>query len=160
MTSRTSTTRAQAPASKKTARPSTASAKAARPAPAGKKTTRPVPAQRAPARAGRKPAAPVAAAPSPAAPGPQPVVVEAGKPKNKLVRDSFTIPKKEYAALQQLKERAAALKRPARKSEVLRAGISALGAMSDEAFLAVLASVPSLKTGRPKQRDAAKAPDA
>jgi hypothetical protein len=68
----------------------------------------------------------------------------------KLVRDSFTIPRAEYSRLLALKARAAKLTRPAKKSELLRAGIAALTAMSDAAFLAVLGSVPSLKTGRPK----------
>jgi hypothetical protein len=66
------------------------------------------------------------------------------------VRDSFTIPKGEYAVLGTLKERAAGLMRPTKKSELLRAGISALRAMTDAAFLAALGAVPSLKTGRPK----------
>ena len=74
----------------------------------------------------------------------------ASKPKHKLVRDSFTIPKGEYAALSDLKQRAVRLARPARKSELLRACIAALSAMSDKAFLAAVAAVPSLKTGRPK----------
>lgn len=72
------------------------------------------------------------------------------KAKNKLVRDSFTIPKLEYVVLQQLKLRAVNLKRPIKKSELLRAGISALRGMNDKAFLAALNAVPSLKTGRPK----------
>ncbi len=76
--------------------------------------------------------------------------LEAAKPKPKLVRDSFTIPKSEYAVLDALKLRAARLMRPTKKSEVLRAGIAALDAMSDRAFLKVLEGVPSLKTGRPK----------
>jgi hypothetical protein len=72
------------------------------------------------------------------------------KPKHKLVRDSFTIPKAEYAVLESLKVRAADLKRPTKKSELLRAGVAALHAMTDKAFLSILNGVPSLKTGRPK----------
>jgi hypothetical protein len=79
----------------------------------------------------------------------------AEKPKHKLVRDSFTIPKSEYQVLEALKLRAAALKRPTKKSELLRAGIAALNAMADKALLAALNSVPSLKTGRPKADDGA-----
>ncbi len=66
------------------------------------------------------------------------------------MRDSFTIPKSEYAVLEGLKLRAAGLTRPAKKSELLRAGIAVLSGMSDRAFLAALSGVPSLKTGRPK----------
>ena len=71
------------------------------------------------------------------------------KSKPKLVRDSFTIPKTEYTVLESLKARAANLKRPVKKSELLRAGIGALNGMGDKAFLAILNAVPSLKTGRP-----------
>jgi hypothetical protein len=74
----------------------------------------------------------------------------AAKPrKPKLVRDSFTIPKSEYAVLEDLKQRAAMLGQPAKKSEVLRAGVKALVAMADAAFLSSLGAVPPLKTGRP-----------
>lgn len=98
----------------------------------------------APASA-KKPVAKKAIAKPAAVPAP-PVKV-----KHKLVRDSFTIPKSEYAVLEALKHRAANLKRPVKKSELLRAGISALNAMSDKAFLAAIGNVPSLKTGRPSK---------
>ena len=71
--------------------------------------------------------------------------------KAKLVRDSFTIPKAEYAALNELKQRATRLTQPAKKSEILRAGIALLKSLSDKAFLDALAAVPNLKTGRPKK---------
>lgn len=75
---------------------------------------------------------------------------KADKPrKPKMVRDSFTIPKAEYGVLDDLKQRAARLGRPAKKSEVLRAGVQALAAMADAAFLASMAAVPAIKTGRP-----------
>jgi hypothetical protein len=70
-------------------------------------------------------------------------------PKHKLVRDSFTIPRPEYAALDALKHRLVLLARPSKKSEVLRAGIKLLVSLSDPALLAALAAVPSIKTGRP-----------
>lgn len=69
--------------------------------------------------------------------------------KPKMVRDSFTFPKLEYAVLDTLKLRAAKLGKPAKKTELLRAGIKAIAAMSDSALLAALQAVPSLKTGRP-----------
>ena len=73
-----------------------------------------------------------------------------GKPrKPKLVRDSFTIPKAEYAVIEALKLRAAKLGRPAKKSEVLRAGVQALAGMGDAAFLDAVGAVPVVKTGRP-----------
>jgi hypothetical protein len=69
--------------------------------------------------------------------------------KMKLVRDSFTIPKPEYLVLDNLKLRAADLKHPVKKGELLRAGIKALAAMTDINLLAALKAVPMLKTGRP-----------
>lgn len=73
--------------------------------------------------------------------------VKAKKPK--IVRDSFTIPKAEYMVLDDLKQRAVKLASAAKKSELLRAGVKALAAMSDAAFLAALKAVPAIKTGRP-----------
>ena len=96
--------------------------------------------------------APPATPPSAATPASTPT-----KPKAKLVRDSFTIPKSEYSVLEGLKVRATKLTRPAKKSELLRAGIAALNTMDDKAFLAALGGVPSLKTGRPKGSDASSA---
>ena len=93
-----------------------------------------------------KAATPNGAARRKAQPVPTPV---ADAPKSKMVRDSFTIPKAEYAVLDALKARAARLGRPTKKSEVLRAGVKALEAMSDAAFLASVGAVPAVKTGRP-----------
>ncbi|MBE7367950.1 hypothetical protein [Ramlibacter pallidus] len=79
-----------------------------------------------------------------------PKAEKAEKPrKPKMVRDSFTIPKAEYAVIEALKDRAARLGRPTKKSEVLRAGVKALEAMGDAAFLASVGAVPAVKTGRP-----------
>ncbi|MBC7618330.1 MAG: hypothetical protein H7293_04955 [Candidatus Saccharibacteria bacterium] len=72
--------------------------------------------------------------------------------KPKMVRDSMTIPKAEYAVIDELKLRAAKLDRPVKKTELLRAGIKALAAMDDTGFLLALKAVPSLKTGRPSKR--------
>ena len=69
--------------------------------------------------------------------------------KTKLVRDSFTIPKAEYAAIDGLKNRAVALGTSVKKSELLRAGLMALQALNDAAYKRALAAVPALKTGRP-----------
>lgn len=82
--------------------------------------------------------------------------------KPKLVRDSFTIPKAEFAAIETLKTRAIALGTSVKKSELLRAGLMALQGLSDAAYKAALSAVPTLKTGRPtgtdKKPEAAKKP--
>ena len=71
--------------------------------------------------------------------------------KEKLVRDSFTIPKNEYVVIDSLKKRAIASGQAVKKSELLRAGIKALAAMSEIQFKAALSNVPPIKTGRPKK---------
>ena len=73
--------------------------------------------------------------------------------KPKLVRDSFTIPKAEYGVLDALKQRADKLSRPAKKSELLRAGIKILATLSDAALMTALAQVPTIKTGRPTSKN-------
>src|SRR5471030_639466 len=95
---------------------------------AAKKAAAPA-AKRAPAKA-KKPAAVEAVVEAPAKP--------AKPPKAKLVRDSFTIPKDEYQVLDALKSRAIGLEQHVKKGELLRAGIQALAAMSDRAFLKAL----------------------
>ena len=118
-----------------------------------KKTARKAPAKRStPAKK--------AAAPAAKAAGPKAATERATKKdgkdaasakvkKPKLVRDSFTIPKAEYAVLDALKARAAKAGKPAKKGELLRAGLKALAGMSDAAFIVALGAVPALKTGRP-----------
>ncbi|MGE0498493.1 MAG: hypothetical protein AB7I35_05950 [Ramlibacter sp.] len=123
-------------------------------APAVKAPVAKAPAPKAPAKKAKaiapKPAAKPAATPKATQPkAAKPVKPEKPK-KPKLVRDSFTIPKAEFTVLDDLKQRAAKLGTPAKKSELLRAGIKALAAMSDVAFKAALSAVPAIKTGRPK----------
>ena len=89
-------------------------------------------------------AAPTTAAKADAKP-PKPEKVK----KPKLVRDSFTIPKLEYAVIEELKQRAAKLGAPVKKSELLRAGIKLLATLATADYLAALAAVPTIKTGRP-----------
>ncbi len=104
----------------------------------------------APRRAAAKKAKPAAAVVAVVAVTPAPAAKPAKAHKPKLVRDSFTMPKDEYQALDTLKARALGLEKHVRKSELLRAGLRALGAMNDRAFLNAIGAVPTLKTGRPK----------
>jgi hypothetical protein len=122
-------------------------------APAGKAAAKVAAKSASPAKAVKRK---VAASAAPVAPEPT-VAAPAAKPKHKLVRDSFTIPKTEYAVIDALKLRAAQLTRTTKKSEILRAGVVLLNALADDAFLAALNAVPSLKTGRPQGDKAAAA---
>jgi hypothetical protein len=106
-----------------------------------------------PRKAIAKPAAKGGATPAAHKAGGQTKATPASKPaKDKLVRDSFTIPASEYAVLAQLKQRSVTLAQPAKKSEVIRAGLKALAALDDSALKAALAQVPTVKTGRPKAK--------
>lgn len=69
--------------------------------------------------------------------------------KVKVVRDSFTIPKTELLQVGEMKKRALTLGVGVKKSELIRAGLSALASLNDAAFKKALASVPTIKTGRP-----------
>jgi hypothetical protein len=119
------------------------------------------PSRKPPARAARKKAAPApaaeaiqraaakAASPAPTKPAKPATAASQQAPaepkKLKLVRDSFTLPKVEYGVIDILKTRAARLARPAKKSEIVRAGLKALIAMSDADFLACVSSLPAAK---------------
>ena len=112
-------------------------------------------------KAARKPAAP-AAPKSPKLPAPaaapaisktEPVAAKPPKPKARLVRDSFTIPQADFDLIGQLKARALAFQRPAKKSELLRAGLHALVALDDAVLRQALDALVPLKAGRPKKND-------
>lgn len=114
-------------------------------APAKKTTAAPAV---APKSAPAKKAAAKAPVTKPAAAPAKPAKAE--KPKKlKLVRDSLSIPKEEYEVIAVLKLRAGKLGHAAKKTEIIRAGIKAIAALSDQALLKALKSVPSIKTGRP-----------
>ena len=144
---------------KKPAAPATTVAKVAAKAPA-KTETKPAAkaAPKAAPKAAAKPAAKVAVKAAI-----KPAVKAVAKPKveknvklkkPKLVRDSFTIPKAEYTVLDDLKQRAGKLASSVKKSELIRAGIKALAAMTDAAFMAAVKVVPTIKTGRPSKAKA------
>jgi hypothetical protein len=113
---------------------------------AAKKVTRKVAPK---ARASAK--TPVVVEIEPVIPEPEVVVVLPSPDKQKLVRDSFTMPKLEYELLAALKARLLDMATSTKKSELLRAGVVTLALMSDGDLLAAVARIPSLKTGRPKK---------
>lgn len=80
------------------------------------------------------------------------VEAEAAKPHVKLVRDSFTMPREDFELIAQLKARALDFKRPAKKSELLRAGLQVLAALPDAQLHAALDALRPLKAGRPKHK--------
>lgn len=73
------------------------------------------------------------------------------KARQKLVRDSFTMPQTDYELIAAIKQRCITLQRPAKKSEVLRAGLHVLAALKDAPLLKALSSLVEIKSGRPKK---------
>ncbi len=70
----------------------------------------------------------------------------------KLVRDSFTMPREDFERIARLKSRASDFKRPAKKSELLRAGLQALERLDDASLHAALNALRAIKTGRSKKK--------
>ncbi len=114
----------------------------------------------APAASKRERASPVATAGKRAAPKARPAVrVEAvpaavskpHKPREKLVRDGFTMPETDFALIAVLKKRLLRNTREAKKSELLRAGLRALNALGDDALVVAFDELERIKTGRPKK---------
>lgn len=73
------------------------------------------------------------------------------KLRKALVRDGFTMPETDFALIAALKERAVGAGRPAKKSELLRAGLQALAALDAKKLRAALERLEPIKVGRPKQ---------
>ena len=78
---------------------------------------------------------------------------KAPKVKQKLVRDSFTMPRADFDLVAALKERLLSLRVFAKKSELLRAGLHALTGLSDAQLTATMKGLTPLKPGRPKNSD-------
>jgi hypothetical protein len=69
--------------------------------------------------------------------------------KVKVIRDSFTMPQSEYQKIAEIKETCLKAGLHVKKSEVLRAGLKALGSLSDTQLKRALSSLEKIKTGRP-----------
>ncbi|SIT43231.1 conserved hypothetical protein [Paraburkholderia ribeironis] len=70
--------------------------------------------------------------------------------KEKVVRDSFTMPRSDYEKIAALKQRCLGAGVTMRKSELLRAGLLLLdSAPTTESLLAAVSAVETVKTGRP-----------
>ena len=103
-----------------------------------------------------KPSAKAAAKVAPRKPAANAPPEPASKPvkaKAKLVRDSFTMPQADFELIAALKARAIEFRRPAKKSELLRAGLQALSALNDAALRAALDTLAPLKPDRPKKAE-------
>ncbi|MEM5424275.1 MULTISPECIES: hypothetical protein [Paraburkholderia] len=138
-------TEAAADAQSETAKPA-----AAAPAEAAVKSRRKKAVPKAPA----KPANGAAQAPAPApAAAPAEKVKAKRVKKDKVVRDSFTMPKTDYQRIALLKRKCLEAGVAVRKSELLRAGLQLLEAAPQKRLLAAIEALETVKTGRPAKGD-------
>ncbi len=78
-----------------------------------------------------------------------PKKVEKKQTKQKVVRDSFTMPENEYRVLSEIKKKCLAGGIDVKKSELLRAGLQSLAGMSQAALKKQLSKLAEIKIGRP-----------
>ena len=71
--------------------------------------------------------------------------------KQKMVRDSFTMPEQEYQTLGDLKKMCLKQGIGIKKSELLRIGVAALKAMTAQQIDTALAKLEKITAGRPKK---------
>lgn len=72
--------------------------------------------------------------------------------KEKVVRDSFTMPKSDYGKITELKQKCLDAGIAVKKSELLRAGLLLLEEIPFDDLLEAIAAVETVKTGRPAKR--------
>jgi hypothetical protein len=145
-------------------------------APAGKKVAKPVKAAKTDAAAVKKSAAKTAKTPKAAVASKAPAEKKTGKAakpadwpvkaadkpvaaapadkpkrvkKEKVIRDSFTMPKADYEKIAALKQKCLANGVHVKKGELLRAGLMLLEAADVTLLLAAVSAVETVKTGRP-----------
>lgn len=70
----------------------------------------------------------------------------------RVIRDSFSLPAKDYALISILQERGLKAGTYTTKSELVRAGLQALLEMKEAEFLSALQKLEKVKTGRPSER--------
>jgi hypothetical protein len=146
----------EVPAGAATARPTSktaGTAKVAKPTKPTAKPTKPTAKSTKPATKATPPSAKAAKPPA------KPKVAKVSgkdaadkRKKPKLVRDSYTMPADEYERIPQLKKRCLGKGIAVKKSEVLRAALATLAALSDEAVAAAISGLAPVKTGRPAKR--------
>ncbi len=123
--------------------------------------TQPVPAKKAPTQsvlATAKPAPkkvtvkkPAVKKPVVAKPAEAPVAAKAKPKKDKLIRDSFTIPESEYKVLADIKKACLDAAVEVKKSQLIRIAIAQLSNMSVPKLSAALKSLAVVQAGRPKK---------
>jgi hypothetical protein len=73
-------------------------------------------------------------------------------PEKKLIRDTFSLPADDYELIALLQQRCLQSAVSVMKSELVRAGLKVLHAMSDEQLIQAVEKVEKLKRGNPRYR--------
>ncbi len=71
--------------------------------------------------------------------------------RERLIRDTFTLPESDYLLLSECKKRGLSLQLELRKSEIIRAGLKLLSKQDETNFMKAVTNVEKIKTGRPKE---------
>jgi hypothetical protein len=69
--------------------------------------------------------------------------------KQRVIRDSFTLPLDDYSKIASLQQRCLEAAVSVNKSELIRAGLHALETLPEDQLLDIIAGVQKIKTGRP-----------
>ena len=72
--------------------------------------------------------------------------------KERVIRDSFTLPSGDYDLIAAIRQRCLGSAVSVTKSEVVRAGLHALMEMPEEDLLRLVSSLEKVKTGRPTEK--------
>jgi hypothetical protein len=70
-------------------------------------------------------------------------------PKQRVVRDAFTMPEEDHALFGIIQKKCLSMGIVATKSEILRAGLKYLAEQNDKSLEKIIQAVPKIKTGRP-----------
>jgi hypothetical protein len=89
--------------------------------------------------------------PPPLPPAVAPDIKEQPK-KERVIRDSFTLPSGDYDLVAAVRQRCLGSAVNVTKSEVIRAGLHALMEMPEEDLLRLVGSLEKVKTGRPTEK--------
>ncbi len=73
--------------------------------------------------------------------------------KERVIRDSFTLPSGDYDLIAVIRQRCLSSAINATKSEVIRAGLHALMEMTEEELVRLVSSLEKVKTGRPTEKN-------
>ncbi len=85
-----------------------------------------------------------------------PKKAEKKQTKQKVIRDSFTMPENEYRVLSEIKKKCLAGGVDVKKSQLLRAGLQSLAGMTQPALKKQLSKLAEIKIGRPAKQSKGK----